>query len=141
VGLYGAVVMLTDARARKIKPGEKMRPDGYVPGLSLHPLSKPGRGKWIFRFSSPATGKRRDMGLGTYPEVTIATARKQAFGARERIAGGTDPLEQRRAEQTDARVEAIIPTFEVAARKLFDDVRSGFRNKKHTQQWISTLEK
>ncbi len=80
------------------------------------------------------------MGFGIYPEVTIATARKQAFGARELIAVGADPLERRRAEKEESLLKTTIPTFEVAARKLYTDVRSGFRNSKHSQQWISTLE-
>jgi len=44
--------------------------DGTVSGLRLHPGKDKGHGKWEMRFSSPDTHKRRDMGLGTYPEVS-----------------------------------------------------------------------
>ncbi|HEY8594856.1 MAG TPA: tyrosine-type recombinase/integrase [Devosiaceae bacterium] len=135
----GAV--LTDVRARRIGPGAKPVYDGTVPGLQLVPSSVRGTGKWILRYVSPVTGKRRDMGLGRYPEVGLSAARKAAFEAREVISGGSDPLELRRAEREALRVENEVPTFEEAARQVFEDIRHGFRNPKHADQWINTLER
>jgi hypothetical protein len=39
--------------------------------------------KWTLRFTSPVTGKRRDAGLGTYPETSIADAREKALAMRK----------------------------------------------------------
>ncbi|MBU1307176.1 MAG: integrase arm-type DNA-binding domain-containing protein, partial [Alphaproteobacteria bacterium] len=134
------MALLTDTRARKLKPMDKSVSDGSIPGLSLHPTNTAGRGKWILRFQSPLTGKRRDMGLGSYPDVSIAAARRKAFEAREAIADGTDPLEQRRAE-AQAIASIAPPNFETAGRTVFAEIKGGFRNGKHADQWISTLER
>ncbi len=80
------------------------------------------------------------MGLGIYPEVGIAAARRVAQEAREVISAGGDPLEARRIEKQAQRLEQVDHTFEAVARQTFEDLRPGFRNPKHTQQWIGTLE-
>src|SRR5690606_6028958 len=89
---------------------------------------------------SPATGKRRDMGLGTYPEDGIAAARKAGLEARLVIQQGTDPLEARRAEEAERHARWEMPTFEKAARKVHAEIKDGFRNAKHAYQWLNTLE-
>lgn len=63
--------MLSDAKARKVKRTDKPVSDGTITGLYLVPGGSPGSGKWILRFLSPATGKRREMGLGSYPTTSI----------------------------------------------------------------------
>ncbi len=132
--------MLTDAAARKLEPGSKPRQDGTVKGLQLIPSRTKGKGKWNLRFVSPVTGKRRDMGLGSYPEVSIAAARRAAWEARDVIAAGGDPLEVKRAAEMERRMETSMPSFEQAGRQAFAELRPGFKNAKHTQQWIGTLE-
>ena len=102
-----------------------------VPGKSR------GRGKWVLRYISPTTRKRRDMGLGTYPEVSIAEARAAASKARSDIADKLDPIDQRAAETALVR-EADV-TFEEAALSLHRDLSKGFRNAKHSAQWLTTL--
>jgi len=82
---------ITDTKARSIKLGDKPIADGNVPGLRLWPSKARGRdqawgyGKWILRFKSPVTNTRRDMGLGTYPLTSIATARELGIAARRLI--------------------------------------------------------
>jgi len=132
--------MLTDAAARKLEPGSKPRSDGAVTGLQLIPSQTKGQGKWNLRFVSPVTGKRRDMGLGRYPEVSIAAARRAALEAREVIAAGGDPLEVKRAEELERKLELSMPSFEQAGRQAFEELKPGFKNAKHIQQWIGTLE-
>jgi integrase len=132
--------MLTDAAARKLEPGSKPRRDGTVKGLQLIPSQTKGQGKWNFRFVSPVTGKRRDMGLGTYPSVSITAARRAAWEARDVIAAGGDPLEVRRAAEQERRMETSMPSFEQAGRQTFEELKSGFKNAKHIQQWIGTLD-
>lgn len=74
--------MLNDAKARKLKPTEKPVSDGTITGLYLVPGGSTGSGKWILRFLSPTTGKRREMGLGSYPTTSIREARTKTFEAR-----------------------------------------------------------
>lgn len=133
--------MLTDAKARKLKPREKSLSVGGVPGLYLHAGNTVGVGKFILRFVSPETGKRRDMGLGAYPTVSIAQARKSAFSARVLIENGVDPLAERQRERSVQRLESSNLTFETAARRVYADIAPGFKNAKHSAQWINTLSK
>ena len=77
------MAVLTDTKARHIKPDDKPLPHGGITGLTLHPSSVKGRGKWVFRYVSPVTQKRRNAGLGTYPEVSIAEAARAARIMRE----------------------------------------------------------
>lgn len=133
--------MLTDAKARKIDGEAGPIADGGVPGLYLFPTSEKGRGKWILRFTSPFTRKRRDMGLGRYPEISIRDARDAALAARLLIQKGSDPIEQRRSDAAVAQEEAVkVPSFETAARTVYVEVSRSFRNAKHKEQWIHTLE-
>ena len=132
---------LTDAAVRKIEPGSKPRSDGAVSGLRLVPsASVRGQGKWTLRYVSPVTGKRRDMGLGQYPGVSIVEARRLALEARAILNAGGDPLEAKRLAEQEHHRETSIPAFEAAARQTFEELKPGFRNAKHLQQWINTLE-
>ncbi|ELJ4029672.1 tyrosine-type recombinase/integrase [Escherichia coli] len=130
------MALLTDTKARHIKPDDKPISHGGVTGLTLHPSSTKGRGKWVLRYVSPVTQKRRNAGLGSYPEISIAEAAKLAQTMREQLSAGNDPLELKKAETT----KVVIPTFEEAARKVHAELLPGWRNKKHGKQWISTLE-
>ena len=130
------MALLTDTKARHIKPNDTPISHGGVTGLTLHPSSTKGRGKWVLRYVSPVTQKRRNAGLGSYPEIGIAEAAKLAQTMREQLSAGDDPLELKKAETT----KIVIPTFEEAARKVHTELLPGWRNKKHARQWISTLE-
>ncbi|WP_213322990.1 Arm DNA-binding domain-containing protein, partial [Klebsiella aerogenes] len=92
------MALLTDTKARHIKPDDRPLPHGGITGLTLHPSSVKGRGKWVLRYVSPVTQKRRNAGLGTYPEIGIAEAARMAQAMREQLATGDDPLELKKAE-------------------------------------------
>lgn len=130
------MAVLTDTKARHIKPDDKPLPHGGITGLTLHPSSVKGRGKWVFRYVSPVTQKRRNAGLGTYPEVSIAEAARTARIMREQLAAGDDPLEIKKAESE----KVAIPTFADAARRVHAELTPGWENPKHVRQWLSTLE-
>lgn len=130
------MTLLTDTKARRIKPDDKPFNHGGVTGLTLHPSSSKGCGKWVLRYVSPVTQKRRNAGLGRYPEISIAAAASLAQLMREQLAAGDDPLELKKAESN----KKAIPTFEVAARVVHAELSPGWKNKKHIKQWLSTLE-
>lgn len=123
---------ISDRTARAIKPGDKPIPAG-VTGLYLFAGTERGRGKWILRYVSPVTSKRRDMGLGTFPDTGVARAIEKALEARQQIQDDIDPILARQSTRA-------IPTFEQAARDQWAILAPGFRNDKHRQQWISSLE-
>jgi integrase len=133
------MAQITDLRAKKIAPGDKPVADGTIPGLRLEPGNLKGEGKWILRFVSPVTSKRRDMGLGTYPEVGIADARIRGMAARQSIAGGKDPIEERNVDRAARKADVETMTFERAALKVHEEQKPGWKNSKHAAQWVNTL--
>jgi Arm DNA-binding domain len=110
-----------------VKPGRHT--DGG--GLHLH-IRGPDKRAWVLRYM--LRGKCRDMGLGPYPEVSLAQARERAAAARQLLRGGKDPLEARRAEDS-AQAAATGRTFRIAADELLADKSRGWRNAKHRWQW------
>lgn len=133
------MAQLTEVKAKSLNPGTKAVADGTVTGLYLMPGNSRGRGKWVLRYTSPTSGKRRDMGLGAYPDVSIATARRVAGSAREAIRDGVDPIEQAARSKAERLRLARAMTFEEAARAVHQTLGTAFRNAKHRDQWINTL--
>lgn len=131
--------MLQNSNAKTIKPTDQPIPDGTVTGLRLYPTNVKGRGRWKLRFVSPVTGKRRDIGFGVYPEVSIVQARQKGNEARSLIALGTDPLNERATAKKTAMLETNIRTFKDAAERVHADMKAGWKNGKHIAQWINTL--
>ena len=86
---------------------------------------------WIQRIT--ILGKRRDIGLGGFPAVSLAQARQRAGENRVAVAEGHDP--------TVKEVKVVIPTFREAAYKAHEANLPRWRNRKHAQSWIRTLEK
>ncbi|MBU2043388.1 MAG: integrase arm-type DNA-binding domain-containing protein [Alphaproteobacteria bacterium] len=112
---------------------------GGVPGLALQVLSTGGR-TWILRVT--IAGRRRDMGLGGYPEVTLAEARDAARRARALIRDGEDPIEKARAAKNALKAEAAkAMTFKSATDAFIKSQEAGWRNAKHRAQWNSSLER
>lgn len=132
------MAVLSELKARNLKPSDRPIAHGGVTGLTLHPSKTKGHGKWVLRYLSPVTGKRRNAGIGSYPEVGIAEAGKRALAMREQITAGEDPLEIKALEAAKTKIKP--PTFEEAARILHEELCPGWRNPKHAQQWINTLE-
>jgi len=129
------MAILTDTKARNIKPDSPQLAHGGITGLILIPAKTKGHGKWVLRYVSPVTGKRRNAGLGSYPEIGIADVGKLAMAMREQIAAGSDPLETKK----EMANEPTIPLFQDAATCVHAELLPGWKNKKHGQQWINTL--
>src|SRR5574337_400183 len=110
---------------------------GGVPGLALQ-VTDGGARSWVLRVK--IAGRRRDMGLGAYPSVTLAQARDKAREARELIRQGIDPVERQQTAQAALRAAAAAAlTFKESADKYIAAHRAGWRNAKHAQQWTNTL--
>jgi integrase len=125
---------LSAVRVRTLK-----QPGYFNDGGNLYFRVAPGGTTgWIFRWS--ANGKTRDMGLGAYPQISLAAARKHAEECRALVQRGLDPIEQRRAQRGAQRVaEAKLLTFDDAVRLYIKDNESGWRSPKHRMQWGKTL--
>lgn len=111
---------------------------GTPPGLSIS-VSDTGAKSWIFRASFRS--KRRHIGLGSFPEVSLADARKRALEIKRTIAAGIDPIQERRDERY-ALIAAANQgiTFKAAFDQYFEEkVRPELKNEKHVKQWCSTI--
>ncbi len=119
---------LGQMRAKNLGPGK--HPDGQ--GLWLVKRGKDA-GKWILRVV--IAGKRREMGLGRWPDVSIAEARERAATARRILRDGTDPIKARaRSKQTVKRLtltEAIDGCYKAKQAELKRDGIAG--------RWLSPL--
>jgi integrase len=110
---------------------------GTVPGLYLRVTETGARG-WILR--TVIGQRRRDIGLGGYPAVTLAMAHAQAREAKQAVRLGTDPIEARKAAKSALLAQqAQAMTFEQCATAYLAAHESGWRNAKHGQQWRNTL--
>jgi len=111
---------------------------GGVDGLYLY-INGAGARSWVLR--TMIGDKRRHMGLGGFPDTSLAKAREKARLAREEIAKGVDPIAQRVAAVSQLRaLQATEKTFEQAAKGYLEAHGDTWRNSKHRAQWASTLE-
>lgn len=114
----------------------KKKPGYYADGGGLWlQVSKSGTKSWIFRYTRQ--GKTHDLGLGSYLNVSLKTARDKAQEQREALGRGEDPMAQRWAAKAAA---ASKMTFSECAEKYIAVHRDGWKNPKHAQQWTNTLE-
>ncbi len=116
--------------------------DGACPGLNLQVAKGQDRitRSWVFRYTSPTTRKRRELGLGSTRVRSLADARKLASDFRLQVLNGQDPKDERdkqRAVAMAARAHRI--TFDEAVSKCLETKSLEWKNVKHGQQWINTL--
>ncbi len=108
-------------------------------GRGLYLQVKNGGRSWVFRYMYG--GKPRYMGLGAFPEVPLAKARRKAEECRALLNDGIDPIGARDERVLTARLAAASSvTFKHAAERYIDAHKAGWRNAKHAEQWQSTLE-
>lgn len=108
----------------------------HLDGLGLYLVKRRKEtGKWILRLPPNDSQKRREMGLGRWPEVSIAEAREQAGKARTRWRNGEDPIETRQQQRRSSRglsvAEAIDGCFVARQAELKNDGKAG--------RWLSPL--
>ena len=107
-------------------------PGRYGDGGTLHLVVSPRRTKsWVQRIT--IDGRRRDIGLGGWPIVSLAMARDRAFTNRRAVADGRDPLAHKRRR--------TIPTFREASERALEANRPRWRNVKTSDNWIATMAK
>jgi integrase len=117
---------------------EGMHAVGGVAGLYLN-IKNGGGCSWILRCL--IGGKRRDMGLGGYPDVSLAVARDTARQIKEQIRNGIDVVTERQRRRDEIRTAlASKLSFREASTRCHLKKASEFKNSKHAAQWINTLE-
>lgn len=84
-------------------------------GLYLR-VSPTGSKRWLFNYAKPYTKKRTNLGLGNYPELSLAEARMAASDARKLLVNNVDPVEQK-AEHELAMRDAKLSTLEAVGKE------------------------
>lgn len=124
--LYNA---LTQMKAKSAGPGKYA--DGQ--GLWLTKRSKEA-GKWTLRLA--VNRKRREMGLGRWPDVSLAEARERAAEARKTLRDGLDPI----SERSKRALAPKAVTLEEAARGCFEAKKAELKNENARKRWLGLLE-
>ena len=105
----------------------------YCDGNALYLQVKPsGARSWVQRLV--IRGRRRELGLGGFPLVSLGEARAQALSNRKAARAGGDPLAERRRANG-------MPTFAAAAERVWADKHPGWRNDRHSREWLASLER
>ncbi len=125
----------SDATIKAIRPGDGRKRLSDGDGLYLLLFVNGGSHGW--RFDYVYQTRRKLISLGTYPDTSLALARRKAEAARALVAEGLDPSAERKAERQQhlkARTEQVrrsqgLPpsgSFEAVAREWFEVRRSGW---------------
>lgn len=109
-------------------------------GGGLTFIKKGDGGKWVYRYSH--LGRRREMGLGSWPEVSLSEARKARDGWAAELAAGRDPLDLRNAARAKevAERDRSDPTFSEMVDVVFEARRAGLRGDGARGRWRSPLD-
>lgn len=105
---------LTDTFVKQVKPSGKAAGDKHSDGGGMY-LHVKGAGRY-WRMDYRFAGKRKTLALGTYPEVSLAKARQRRELARQRLADGLDPNDEKRRDKLIA-ASTSANTFELVARQ------------------------
>lgn len=132
-------------RAKELTPievkrlGEGVHAVGGVPGLYIQITSGAGK-SWLLR--TIVGTKRREIGLGSYPEVGLGAARSAAAEMREKIRRGIDPVEQRKAARAEVIAAQRRGLSFSAAVDLFEPVKAiELSEGKYRDHWRDSLDK
>jgi integrase len=106
----------------------------YADGQGLWLVkSERTRGKWVLRVV--IQGKRREMGLGRWPDVSIAEARELAAEARRKLRTGIDPIAQR----AEGRKRVARLTVQQAVDSCFEARKAELKGEGEAGRWMSPL--
>lgn len=126
---------------RLTHPGDRSNVMVSVGGVTgLYIQINPNNAKsWVLRMQVGT--KRRDIGLGAYPSVTLSQAREKAREARAKVEVGIDPVEERKAIRTSlVAAQRRGLTFAEAVDRALATKLDAFKNEKHRKQWRATLD-
>jgi len=129
VGMEARVGKLTAIQVKNLVKVPGRHSDGD--GLMLD-VGKSGSASWVVRVQH--TGKRRDIGLGSLADVSLAQARTAADAVRKQVKAGLDPTAK--AEEAPQ-----VPTFREAAVQVHAEHMPTWKNAKYGTQWLAELER
>lgn len=108
----------------------------YADGAGLWLVKdEPTRGKWVLRVT--VHGRRREMGLGAFPVVSLAEARRKADDARAAVRDGLDPIKER--EKTRREAARNLHVLNDIARDCFEARKAELKGEGAAGRWFSPL--
>lgn len=126
---------LSDTEIKTAKPKDKEY--NLADGSGLQIRIKPNGSKlWLLNYSHPITKKRQNLSLGSYPDISLLSARKLAQEARTLIAHGTDP-KAHREEQMAAKAAIVEHTFGRISAEWFDQKKDAITEDHAAATWRS----
>ncbi len=136
--------------AKEMKPAEIKRltsryddkptlyPVGGIAGLHMQ-VTPSGAKSWAVRLT--VNGRRRWMGLGSYPEISMATARDCARQAKQMARDGIDPIEKRREMRIATTRESLLFSFSQVANEFIPTKQQELSPGKHRDDWGKQVRK
>jgi len=140
VGRTAAKTLSARQVETEVRPG--YHADGPHTGLYLQvtPVQDRVTRSWVFRYTSPTTRKRRELGLGSARIRKLADARALSGELRLQILNGVDPKDERdKTKATAIAARASLITFDEALIQCMSAKAIEWKNIKHGQQWQNTL--
>lgn len=92
--------------------------------------------QWVLRVT--VHGRRREMGLGGYPDVSLKAAREEAQKWRSIAKAGRDPIKQREKERREA--ERNLHILSDVAMDAFESRKAELKGDGKAGRWFSPLE-
>jgi len=137
---------LTDRRVQTAKAPEGKRYAMLADGRGLYlRVSASGAKSWVWRYSAgsarPGNGPRvqHDLGLGPYPDVSLAVARDKALTLRRQRLAGQDPAAEKKLSRAAMIERGKAATFEEVAEQLIQARSAGWKGHKQAEAWRSQL--
>ncbi len=129
---------LSDAQIRRLAQKAGFHAVGGVAGLHLQ--VRPPAASWVFK--KKVGDRRREFGLGGYPDITLSMARQKAREYVEMISDGRDPITERSARKSAlVASQAKAVTFQTVAQKYIAKKSKEFKTVKQTQKLTGHLER
>jgi len=126
---------LTNTEVKQAKP--KTKEYNLTDGSGLFLRVKPNGTKlWIFNYYQPYSKKRKNMGFGSYPEVSLAEARKKREAARKLVSENIDPIEHKK-EQDEVEQLKRAQTLKLVAEQWYDIKRASVSEDHANRSWAS----
>ena len=120
---------LTALEVKNLKPGPTTKRYGDGRGLYLVVRAN-GSKAWVQRIT--VDGRRTDIGLGGFPDVSLARVRQKSADIRAAVADGRDPRAERR--------QPALPTFQDVAQQYISSNATRWKNPKEAVNWRGCLE-
>lgn len=127
------------------KPGMHSVGGGAI-GLYIY-INKAQGKSWIYRYQFMADGvlKRREMGIGSYADITLAEAREKALDLRKLVRQGIDPIAEKLQATSITTLNSTLKasqkskTFKTCALTFIDNKSAEWSSPKQKAQWLSSL--